>query len=118
MTANNYTDLNVWHESIKLVKLVYSLVKDLPREETYALSDQMRRSAVSIPSNIAEGQRKHSRNEFVRYLNIAIGSAGELETQLLISQELFSLKVANVLVQLSVVTKMLFALRKSIEKIN
>lgn len=118
MTNNNYTDLNVWKESLRLVKEVYQFVKKLPKEELYGLSDQMRRAVISIPSNIAEGQRKHSRNEFIRYLNIAIGSAGELETQLLITQEIFKLEISSCVNQLNIVTKMLYALRKSIEKIK
>ena len=79
---NYYTDLIVWQKSMDLVVIVYQLVKHLPKEETYALSDQMRRAVVSIPSNIAEGQQRNSPKEFKNFLNIARGSNGELETQL------------------------------------
>nr|WP_078777310.1 four helix bundle protein [Fibrobacter intestinalis] len=83
----NYQKLEVWKKSMGLVELVYALVKRLPKEETYALSDQIRRAVVSIPSNIAEGQSRGSK-EFVQFLKIARGSRAELETQLLICERL------------------------------
>ena len=82
MRIQKYEDLIVWQKSMDLVVDIYKLVKLLPNEEIYALSDQMRRAAVSIPSNIAEGQERGSAKEFVRFLYIAKGSKGELETQL------------------------------------
>ena len=88
MTINSYKDLIVWQKSMDLTVEVYHLAKFLPKEETYALSDQMRRSAVSIPSNIAEGQGRNSTRDFVRFLSIARGSQTELETQLLICERL------------------------------
>ena len=83
----NYQKLEVWKKSIDLVEQIYVLVGKLPKEETYALSDQMRRAAVSIPSNIAEGQSRGSR-EFIQFLKVARGSRAELETQLLICERL------------------------------
>ncbi|MCR5206295.1 MAG: four helix bundle protein [Lachnospiraceae bacterium] len=77
-----YQDLNVWKKSMELVKNTYQLMKKLPKEETYALSDQIRRAAVSIPSNIADGYGRGSTKEYVRYLNISRGSKNELETHL------------------------------------
>ena len=82
--ANSYRDFIVWQKAIDLSVEVYRLVKLLPREETYALSDQMRRAVVSIPSNIAEGQGRSSAKEFAHFLTIARGSQKELETQLYI----------------------------------
>ena len=81
-----YENLDVWKKSIILVTNVYQLVKLLPKEETYALSDQIRRSAVSVPSNIAEGSSRNSKKEFVQFLYISLGSLCELETQLLIAK--------------------------------
>ena len=78
----SYKDLLVWQKSMLLVKEVYALVKLLPKEEQFALSDQMRRAVVSIPSNIAEGYGRNSTNDYVRFLNIARGSIYELDTQL------------------------------------
>ena len=75
-----FQDLIVWQESMQLAKEIYKLVKLLPSEEQYALSDQMRRAAVSIPSNIAEGQARNSTKEFIQFLYIAKGSNAELLT--------------------------------------
>ncbi|HAG10052.1 MAG TPA: four helix bundle protein [Desulfotomaculum sp.] len=84
MGASSYRDLIVWQKAMELTVMIYSLVKKLPKEEIYALSDQMRRAAVSIPSNIAEGQERNTNREFIQFLAIAQGSKAELETQLLI----------------------------------
>ena len=81
----SYQDLKVWQMAMDLTAEVYKLVKKLPKEEAYAMSDQMRRAVVSIPSNIAEGSDRNSDKEFAQYLHIARGSKSELETQLLIS---------------------------------
>jgi len=77
-----FENLIVWQKSMDLVEEVYSLVKSLPREENYGLSDQMRRAAVSIASNIAEGQERISARDFAKFLFYAKGSKAELETQL------------------------------------
>lgn len=82
MPINDYKDFIVWQKAMDLVVEVYRLTKILPKYETYGLSDQMRRAAVSIPSNIAEGQGRNSTSEFIRFLNIARGSYSELDTQL------------------------------------
>lgn len=83
---NSYQDLNVWQKSMELARVVYGLVKFLPREEVYALSDQMRRAVVSIPSNIAEGYYRNSTRDYIRFLSMAKGSLGEIETQLLLCE--------------------------------
>ncbi len=88
MNIGTYRDLTVWQKSMDLVEEVYKLVKLLPKEEQYALADQMRRSAVSIPSNIAEGQARKSSKEFLNFLSIAQGSKSELQTQILICERL------------------------------
>ena len=82
MALRYYQDLVVWQRSMELVKEIYSLIKYLPKEELYGLSDQMRRAAVSIPSNIAEGQARYSNKDFIGFLYISRGSIAELETQL------------------------------------
>ena len=84
MESKGYKQLIVWQKAMDLTVQIYRLVKLLPKEELYALSDQMRRAAVSIPSNIAEGQSRYSNKEFIQFLNIAKGSNAELFTQLLI----------------------------------
>ena len=77
-----YTDLLVWQKAMDLVDEIYAIAKRLPKEELYALSDQMRRAAVSVPSNIAEGHKRNSNKDFKHFLSISNGSVAELETQL------------------------------------
>ena len=84
----SYKDLIAWQKAMDLVEETYKLVRKLPTSETYALSDQMRRAAVSIPSNIAEGHTRKGTKEYLQFLYIAKGSKSELETQLLIGQRL------------------------------
>jgi len=91
-----YKELTVWQKSMDLVVCVYNLVKLLPKYETYGLSDQMRRAVVSIPSNIAEGQSRNSAADFARFLNIALGSCFELETQLQICVRLEYVKETDI----------------------
>lgn len=78
----NYRDLIVWQKSMALVTEVYSITRLFPKEELYGLISQIRRSAVSIPSNIAEGYGRYSTNDYIRFLQIAIGSLNEFQTQL------------------------------------
>lgn len=84
MFVKDHKDLIVWQKAMDLVVEIYRLVKKLPKEETYALSDQMRRAVVSIPSNIAEGRGRSSEKDYLRFLFIARGSQAEVETQLLV----------------------------------
>lgn len=88
MEIRSYKDLIVWQKAMDLVALVYQATKRFPREETYGLSSQLRRAAVSVPSNIAEGQARQSTAEFRNFLSVARGSLAEVETQLLIAQRL------------------------------
>lgn len=85
---HSYQDLIVWQKAMDLVVLVYSLTRSFPKEEIYGLSSQMKRSAISIPSNIAEGRRRSTRNDFKRFIAIAYGSGAELETQIEIAKRL------------------------------
>ncbi|MEW6679300.1 MAG: four helix bundle protein [Pseudomonadota bacterium] len=80
--------LDAWKEAMALVKMVYTVTQSFPKDELYGLTNQMRRAAVSVPSNIAEGAARNSKKEFVQFLSIARGSLSELETQLLISADL------------------------------
>lgn len=88
MKTHTYRDLVVWQKSVTLVIAVYKLTQKFPKEETYGLVSQMRRSAVSISSNIAEGKLRGSEKEFKQFLSIAFGLGGELETQFEIAKRL------------------------------
>ena len=81
----SYRDLIVWQKAMALVKEIYSLITVFPKAETYALSDQLKRAAVSVPSNIAEGYGRQSTKDYIHFLNIARGSVYEVDTQLCIA---------------------------------
>jgi four helix bundle protein len=83
--VKNYRDLVVWQKGIELAKLVYPLSAQFPSEEKFGLISQMRRAAVSIPSNIAEGQARHTTDEFVQFISHAEGSVAEVDTQLFLA---------------------------------
>ncbi len=88
MGYQNYKNLIVWQKGMLLAKQVYILTDLLPEKELYSLSNQMRRAAISIPSNIAEGHGRNSNAEYIHFLSIARGSVSELETQLLLCQSI------------------------------
>lgn len=114
---NNYKELKVWQKAIELTGNVYELTKSFPDDEKFGLKSQVQRSAVSIPSNIAEGSGRGSQKEFSNFLSIALGSAYELETQLIICTKLQfadNEKTAKLLVQVEEIQKMLFGLKKSL----
>ena len=87
-TIKTYRDLDIWKVGIQLVKDVYELTESFPKHEIYGLVSQMRRAGVSIPSNVAEGFRRHHNKEYRQFLYIALGSCAELETQATIAKEL------------------------------
>ena len=84
----SYRDLVVWQKGITLAKLIYTVTAKFPAEEKFGLVSQMRRAAVSIPSNIAEGQARHTTKEFIQFISHAEGSVAELNTQLILAVEL------------------------------
>jgi len=116
--SRSYRDLNVWKLSIELVKDIYQVTAKYPPEEIYGLTNQLRRAAVSIPSNIAEGQGRNSIKEFKQFLAIDLGSLAELETQLIISHEIGYLNQENfskMSASLDDIRKMLKALANSLK---
>ncbi|MGC9454689.1 MAG: four helix bundle protein [Phycisphaerae bacterium] len=87
-TIRSYRDLVAWQKGMDLVEMIYELTSKYPDRERYGLTSQSRRSAVSVPANIAEGYARRSRKDYIRFLDIARGSANELETELLVAQRL------------------------------
>ncbi len=117
MKAGSYKDLIVWQKGMELSKCVYKLTRAFPPEEKFGLVSQMRRAAVSIPSNIAEGQARHTTKEFVQFLSHAEGSLAELETQLIlgIDLEFYVRQDASIALSLtSELKRMLNALRRKL----
>ena len=111
----NHKDLEVWKKSMDLVEVIYYFTKGFPESEKYGLTSQMRRAAVSIPSNIAEGSARKGDKELVQFLMISIGSLSELETQYLLSIRLKLVPKNNELEQLMVeVKKLLLGFRNYI----
>jgi four helix bundle protein len=119
MPASSYRDLVVWRTGMKLAKEVCRLTVALPRQETYGLSSQMRRAAVSVPANIAEGHARGTPKELLQFLRIARGSLAELETMLTLAQELDYLpktSLPNILSICDEVGRMITGLRRSIQR--
>jgi four helix bundle protein len=115
-TVSTHKDLDVWKKAMDLAAQAYSLTARFPKEELYGLTSQMRRSAVSIPSNIAEGAARHSRKEFIQFLHIASGSVAELETQLLLAIQMGFISGDHVIFHIEEVRKLLLGLLRSLKK--
>lgn len=108
-----HQDLEVWNKAIKLVTDIYIITKNYPKDEIYALTSQMRRCAVSIPSNIAEGCARFSDKETLKFLSIAMGSISELETQIIISKNIGYIEgIDSIISQISSVKKLILGLVK------
>ena len=116
MSKSTYRDLTIWMKGIDLVEEIYKITSWFPKEELYGLTSQMRRAAISIPSNIAEGSRRKDLPEYLQFLRVADGSSAELETQLVIAKRLypkFSYVKAEVL--LDEIQRMLYVLKQKLE---
>ena len=113
---HNLKELKVWNKAIELATEVYQITADFPKEEKYGLTAQIRRSAVSVPSNIAEGADRNSNKEFNHFLGISNGSSYELQTQLIISRnlDLIDARVDQVLDQIDQIQKMTFSLQNKL----
>ena len=114
---NSHKDLKVWQKSMEFVVVIYTMTKNFPKEEQFGIVLQMRRAAISIPSNIAEGYGRVYGKETIKFLSNALGSASELETQIIISKDLGFIStdcLKQLLGQIEEIIRMLSALIKSI----
>ena len=112
---HNFKELKIWQKGRRFVKDIYVLTKQFPKEELFVLTSQMRRAAISIPSNIAEGSGRGSDKDFARFIDIATGSSYELESQLYVAYDLeyFSeVELDNNLDKIQEIQKMLFNFKK------
>jgi four helix bundle protein len=119
MTVVNYRDLLAWQKAMDLVETIYDVTRTFPHEELYALSSQLRRAAISIPSNIAEGQGRRSTKELLHHRSIAHGSLREVETQILIAQRLdylSEMKVASLIELTSQVGRLINGLANALAR--
>ena len=113
----DYKELDVWKRGISLVLAIYKIIEKFPKDERYALADQIKRAVVSIPSNIAEGASRNTTKEFVQFLYIALGSASELETQIIIAEKLgYINNVETLFSDVTIIRKMLNALISSLKR--
>jgi four helix bundle protein len=118
MDVRSYRDLEVWQKAMDLVVECYEITKRFPRDEIYGLILQLRRAAVSIPANIAEGRGRKHKAEFIQYLSIAYGSLAELETRLQIAQRLNYIdmeKLNQLLEKTAEIGRMINGLRRSLQ---
>jgi len=117
----SHKDLDVWKKAVRMSAKMYEILDNFPAEEKYGLSSQMKRAAVSVASNIAEGAARESRNEFIHFLFIALGSASELDTQIEISRlvfrnEPFLEKLDEIQKELKNISKMIYGLINSVKR--
>lgn len=104
--VKTHKDLEIWQKGIELVENIYKLTSLFPKEENYGLISQMRRAAVSYPSNIAEGAARSSRKEFIQFVYISLGTLSELETQVIISLRLGYHNAQDILNEIEIIRKM------------
>jgi four helix bundle protein len=110
--VHNFRELKIWKESLVLVKNVYLLTSKLPKDEKFGLVSQINRCAVSIPSNIAEGSGRTTEKKFLHFLNIAISSSYELETQLILIEDIFKIQTKSILIELEALQKIIGAFKR------
>ena len=119
MAATHFRELDVWKVSMELAKEVYTLTAGFPSQEKYGLTSQIQRAAVSVASNIAEGNARHSRKEYLHFLSIASGSVAEVQTQLLLAGDLglaTGEEIHKPLQSAERVSKMLFRMRQALQQ--
>ncbi|MDF3028821.1 MAG: four helix bundle protein [Fluviicola sp.] len=112
--THNFRELQIWKESIAFVKSIYELTSSMDSSEKFGLTSQMNRCAVSIPSNIAEGSGRSSEKEFIRFLDIAISSSYELETQLILVCEIYDISTEPIIDQLTILQKKIGAFKRTL----
>ena len=113
-----HKDMEAWKKSIELVTKVYELTKTFPDDEKFGLISQIRRASISIPSNIAEGAARNSDKEMIRFLDISLGSIAELETQLIIAENLQYLNNTDIYENIRVTTALIAGLKKYLNSKN
>ena len=121
MVIKSYRDLQIWQTAIVITQEIYLLTSLLPKHELFALTSQIRRAAISIPNNIAEGHARKGNKEFSQFLYISLGSASELETQLIICRHLEYIpddKVDNIMKKIDEMKRMIFGLIKKLNSDN
>jgi four helix bundle protein len=112
---HNFRELKIWKDSIEIVRSIYLLTSELPDDEKFGLKSQLQRCAVSVSSNIAEGSGRSTNKDFRNFLNISLSSSYELETQLIIVNELFQIEIVELIEKLHEVQRMIIGFKKTLE---
>jgi four helix bundle protein len=112
---HNFRELKIWKDSMSLTKNVYLLTSQLPLEEKFGLKSQLNRCAISIPSNIAEGSGRTSNKEFNHFLNISLSSSYELETQLILVNDIFEIELNEILTELQNLQRMIGGFKRTLK---
>lgn len=111
---HNFRELNIWKDGMKIVKATYAVSKDLPNEEKFGLVSQIQRCSVSIPSNIAEGSGRGTVKDFTKFLNTSLSSSYELETQLILVNDLYKIETDIIIKDINELQRMIIGFKKSI----
>jgi four helix bundle protein len=115
-SVKTHKDLDVWKKALDCAESIYTLTAQFPKEEQFGLVSQLRRSAVSVPSNIAEGAARSTRKEFIQFLHVALGSLSEAETQLILAQRLNYQIQDTIFAEIETIRKMLLGLIRFLRK--
>lgn len=116
---HKYKDLNIWKDSMELTSMIYSITQNFPDQENYGLTSQMRRCAVSIPTNIAEGAGRNGKAEFKHFIGIALGSLFELDTQVELNFKLnyvTEVDFTNIISEITKIRRMMFSFQNTLSK--
>lgn len=111
---HNFRELNIWKNGMQIVKATYAISKELPNEEKFGLVSQIQRCSVSIPSNIAEGSGRSTTKDFTNFLNTSLSSSYELETQLILVNELFKVETELLIKDIQELQRMIIGFKKSL----
>lgn len=114
MATHNFRRMEVWKNAMELTKSVYNILSEIPNDERFGLKSQISRCSVSVPSNIAEGSGRTSEKEFLHFLNIAISSSYELETQLILVYDIYNIETKSILTDLETLQKMIGAFKRTL----
>jgi four helix bundle protein len=115
---HNFRELNIWKNGMKIVKSTYHISKGLPGDEKFGLTSQIQRCSVSIPSNIAEGSGRSTSKDFIRFINIGLSSSYELETQLILVNDLYKLETDVIIKEINELQRMIIGFKRSLSSEN
>jgi four helix bundle protein len=116
MATHNFRRLEIWQNSIELTKSVYSILPQIPNDEKFGLKSQISRSSISIASNIAEGSGRSTNKDFSHFLGISLGSSYELETQLILVQDIFSIECDKIITDCQAIQRKIFKFKNALIK--